>query len=51
MRFAGRSSNEYDGMIDLLECEHCRHEQSQPSGAKPIEVVVCRKCRMTAERE
>lgn len=44
MKFTGKSSNEYDGLIDLMECE-CGHEQTQPSGSKPIAEVVCRKCR------
>jgi hypothetical protein len=51
MRFTGKSSNEIEGAIDLLTCEHCRHEQSQPSGAKPVEDVVCRKCGMTTDKE
>lgn len=48
MKFAGRSSNEYEGEIDLLECE-CGHEQSQPKGAKRIKDVRCRKCGKKSE--
>jgi hypothetical protein len=40
-------------MIEVLRCEHCRHEQEriQMEGNKPPEDVVCKKCGMTTDKE
>jgi len=44
MKLTGRSSDTSLGAFDIVECEHCGHDDTVVCGADPSKLK-CRKCK------